>query len=45
MPSHVRRCTERVSGENDIKVSFADMAGVDESKDALKEIVDFLKLP
>ena len=28
---------ERVSGENDTKVSFADVVSVDESKDALNE--------
>jgi cell division protease FtsH len=31
--------------EKDIKVSFADVAGVDEAKDELKEVVGFLKAP
>jgi cell division protease FtsH len=31
--------------EKDTKVSFQDVAGVDEAKDELKEIVDFLKNP
>ena len=31
--------------ETDIKVTFADVAGVDEAKDELHEIVDFLKRP
>jgi len=31
--------------EKDTKVSFADVAGVDEAKEELKEIVDFLKRP
>ncbi|MBB3102185.1 ATP-dependent zinc metalloprotease FtsH [Azomonas macrocytogenes] len=31
--------------ETDMKVTFADVAGVDEAKDELKEIVDFLKEP
>lgn len=31
--------------EKDIKVTFADVAGVDEAKDELKEIINFLKAP
>src|SRR5678815_5108746 len=31
--------------ETDTKVTFADVAGVDEAKDELREIVDFLKKP
>jgi cell division protease FtsH len=35
----------KVYVEKDVKVTFADVAGVDEAKDELKEIVDFLKNP
>jgi cell division protease FtsH len=31
--------------ETDVKVSFGDVAGVDESKEELKEVVNFLKEP
>lgn len=31
--------------EKDVKVTFADVAGVDEAKDELKEVVGFLKAP
>lgn len=35
----------RVYMETDIKVSFADVAGVDEAKAELQEVVDFLRNP
>jgi cell division protease FtsH len=35
----------KVYVEKDTKVSFADVAGVDEAKEELQEIVDFLKNP
>ncbi|MGH7052497.1 MAG: ATP-dependent zinc metalloprotease FtsH [Stellaceae bacterium] len=35
----------KVYVETDTRTSFADIAGVDEAKDELKEVVDFLKNP
>lgn len=35
----------RIYAESDIKTTFADVAGQDEAKDALNEIVDFLHNP
>ncbi|MDO9707110.1 ATP-dependent zinc metalloprotease FtsH [Paracraurococcus lichenis] len=35
----------RVYVESDTKTSFADVAGVDEAKDELREVVDFLRDP
>ena len=41
----VGKSKAKVYVETDTKVTFADVAGVDEAKDELKEIVDFLKNP
>ena len=41
----VGRSRAKLVAETDVKVSFADVAGVDEAKDELHEIVDFLKKP
>ena len=35
----------KIWAEDDVKVSFADVAGVDEAEDELREIVEFLKNP
>jgi cell division protease FtsH len=39
------RSKHRVFAEDDVKVSFGDVAGVDEAEDELKEIVEFLRNP
>src|SRR5437868_1210560 len=39
------RSKHRVFSEDDVKVSFADVAGVDEAEDELREIVEVLKTP
>src|SRR5436190_11885779 len=39
------RSKHRVFSEDDVKVSFADVAGVDEAEQELKEIVEFLRTP
>jgi cell division protease FtsH len=39
------RSRARLVGEDQIKVTFADVAGVDEAKEEVKELVDFLKDP
>ncbi|MGH7041699.1 MAG: ATP-dependent zinc metalloprotease FtsH, partial [Acetobacteraceae bacterium] len=41
----VGRSKAKLSAETDVKTNFADVAGVDEAKDELREIVDFLKRP
>ena len=39
------RSRHRVFAEDDVKVSFTDVAGVDEAEQELKEIVEFLRNP
>jgi cell division protease FtsH len=39
------RSKHKVFSEDDVKVSFSDVAGVDEAEGELKEIVDFLQTP
>jgi cell division protease FtsH len=39
------RSKAKIYSEDDVKVSFSDVAGVDEAEDELKEIVEFLKTP
>ncbi|MDE3154412.1 MAG: ATP-dependent zinc metalloprotease FtsH [Acidobacteriota bacterium] len=39
------RSKAKIYAEDDVKVSFADVAGIDEAEDELREIVDFLKHP
>jgi cell division protease FtsH len=41
----VGRSKAKLVAETDIKVTFNDVAGVDEAKDELHEIIDFLKRP
>ena len=41
----VGRSKAKLVAETDVKVTFEDVAGVDEAKDELHEIVDFLKRP
>ncbi len=41
----VGRSKAKLVAETDVKVTFADVAGIDEAKDELHEIVDFLKRP
>src|SRR6185295_143046 len=39
------RSKAKIYADDDVKVSFADVAGVDEAEEELKEIVEFLKTP
>lgn len=39
------RSRARLLGEDQVKVTFADVAGVDEAKEEVSELVDFLKDP
>ncbi len=41
----VGRSKAKIYMERDIKVSFADVAGVDEAKQELQEVIEFLKTP
>ncbi len=39
------RSRGKIYAEDDVKVTFTDVAGVDEAEDELKEIVEFLRTP
>ena len=39
------RSKAKIYAEDDVKVSFADVAGVDEAAQELREVVEFLKTP
>lgn len=39
------RSTARLSVESKVKARFSDVAGVDEAKDELREVIDFLRAP
>ncbi len=42
---NIGRSRARIYAENDTKTRFSDVAGADEAKDELQEIVEFLKAP
>jgi cell division protease FtsH len=39
------RSRARLQGEDQVKITFADVAGVDEAKDEVRELVEFLRDP
>ena len=41
----VGRSKAKIYAEKDTKVTFADVAGVDEAKEELREVIEFLKTP
>jgi cell division protease FtsH len=41
----VGKSKAKIYAEKDTKVTFADVAGVDEAKEELREVIDFLKTP
>src|SRR5207249_4607091 len=41
----VGRSKAKIYMEKEVKVSFADVAGVDEAKEELREVIEFLKTP
>lgn len=41
----VGRSKAKIYMEKDVKVTFADIAGVEEAKDELREVIEFLKTP
>ena len=44
-PMSFGKSKAKLLGEDQIKVTFADVAGVDEAKEDVKELVDFLREP
>ena len=39
------RSRARLLGEDQVKITFADVAGVEEAKDEVRELVEFLRDP